>query len=270
MQAMKISNTKYCARKVALYALGLLAFCGLFASCSKVQFLKKDTYSNVDPIGEVEPDIVEVKVVRSALVQGVMLSGSLWTERDDGRMVWVQEILAGTAVGVYQADGAAEKKSAYRTSDGELREFVHVIYNSHDYWVQTLFLAEDAIPGVATVNNAILYDEAKDSARTQRRLPLGAMIAVFSDSKTDAESDFCRISYYDSYYGLLPDRYVKKSEVSTLSADSSALQIYAKLMARTAQGNFQIRNPTVRTELVENLQALEVSDSVKKITGAIR
>ena len=254
----------------------------LCTSCFLKSTLEKDIETEDEELAqESVPEQFEVTVVRSAVVPGVMLGGSLWVERSDGRMAWLHDLAAGTAVGVYCAPDAeeaaggvrtAEKKTAFRTSDGESREFAHVIYNSKEYWVQTIFLAVDALPGVSVVNNAWLYDDTKDSADTHRRLPLGAMVAVFT---TPLEKDvgvtrYTRISYYDPYYGLLPDRYVHAEEVSTRADDAVAMQIYAKLTARTASGTYQIRNAVVRAELVSNFQTLELSDEVKRITGGIR
>ncbi|MCR5318722.1 MAG: hypothetical protein K6E22_10900 [Treponema sp.] len=265
---------------VVLSVLAALAAPVIFATtlsgCSK-----KSSDQSLSAEGEDYGTVQEETFIKiestSSTLESVMLGGSLWRENASGYMEWVRDVPAGTAIGAYRNPDkndsypAEIKRNALRTSDWSRRNFVHVLYNSADYWAQEIFIALDAKPGVVVGGGAFLYNSA-DAAGSGRWIGDGVELAVFNprnDSAantgetTAASSNLLEVSVYLRDFGLVPNKFMVAEKISTKADDITAMHILGKLGQRGGNGLLLIQDGVVRNELKDIAGRLDISDSVR-------
>ena len=208
----------------------------------------------------------------SSTLESVMLGGSLWRENASGYMEWVRDVPAGTAVGAYRNPDkndsypAEIKRNALRTSDWSRRNFVHVLYNSSDYWAQEIFIAVDAKPGIVIDGGSFLYDSSDATAKAGRWVGEGVELAVLNSHDASAEgasSKMLPVSVYLRDYGLIPNKFMVAEKISTKADDITAMHILGKLGQRGGNGLLLIQDGVVRNELKDIAGRLDISDSVR-------
>ncbi len=256
------------------YKKYLAAFCFVavcFSACSKSQVAdnnKSDNSENeIEEIEEIPEMLVTVESSSSTL-DSVMLGGSLWTLNKDGYMDWLRDMPAGTRVGAYKNTDANEsypaeiRRDALRTSDWSRRNFVHIVYDSNEYWVQEIFIAVDAKPAIVIESGTPLFSEPSTESKAERWLGQGTLIAV--SKKRPENHSFLQASAYVSDYGLVPNRFIESSKVSTNADDITAMQLYAKLHQVNGEGFWVIQDMAVRGELEDIINRLSTSAKIKE------
>ena len=205
----------------------------------------------------------------SSTLESVMLGGSLWRENASGYMEWVRDVPAGTAVGAYRNPDkndsypAEIKRNAMRTSDWSRRNFVHVLYNSADYWAQEIFIAVDAKPGVVIGGGSFLYNSSDVNASAGSRwIAEGVELAVLN-SHNDSSEKMVEVSVYLRDYGLIPNKFMVAEKISTKADDITAMHILGKLSQRGGNGLLLIQDGVVRNELKDVAGRLDISEAVR-------
>lgn len=184
----------------------------------------------------------------------VLLNGTgLYTEQDDGKMKYSASANAGETLELVltQKEGDKQKsvdtKSAVRT-DGQTRDFIHVLKDKKDLWIQTALFAPNAKPVVIISNDAVMYKNADISGVLGNTYPQ-YLVAAAGESK----NGFVRIYAYIE--GVISansaERYVKEDCISYNIDDVKAMQLLTA--ARTT------KNDTAKKELLKNALALNSS-----------
>jgi hypothetical protein len=142
-----------------------------------------------------------------------------------------------------------EKKTAVRLSDNEERQFYHIRAEGQDYWIQDLFLAVDAIPGIIFADNTFLYTEPDISAISSNalKLPLYALVGVHMAESTP---DFICVSAYVTDFSstVVDKQFIKRDTVTSDSLDLRVFRLY-----RVAEAS---SNETVKRELLNDAMSL--------------
>ncbi|MBR4387031.1 MAG: hypothetical protein IKP51_10980 [Treponema sp.] len=237
---------------------------------------KKTSNENLAGQDGEDAELVEETFVKiesqSSTLESVMLGGSLWRLNASGYMEWVRDVPAGTAVGAYRNPNKDDSfpaeimRNALRTSDWSRRNFVHVLYNSADYWAQEIFIAVDAKPGVVIDGGSFLYDSSDAAAKAGRWVGEGVELAVLNthDASADAASSkMIPVSVYLRDYGLIPNKFMVAEKISTKADDITAMHILGKLGQRGGNGLLLIQDGVVRRELKDVAGRLDISDSVR-------
>jgi hypothetical protein len=191
----------------------------------------------------------------------VLLNGTgLYTEQDDGKMKYTTSANAGETlelVLIQKEDSrkkSVEMKNAART-DGQTRDFIHVIKNKKDLWIQTALFAPNTKPVVIISNDAVMYKDADISGVLGTTYPQ-YLVAAAGESK----NDFVRMYAYIE--GVISanssDRYVKEECISYNTDDVKAMQLLTA--ARTT------KNDTAKKELLKN--AIELNSSFNDMIKA--
>lgn len=238
--------------------------------CSKQKGEVSSDEDGTEDSAQGEVTIVKIES-QSSTIESVMVGGSFWSLNPDGYMEWVRDVPAGTAVGAYRNQDSTEsfpaeiKRNALRSSDWARRNFIHVLYNSADYWVQDLFLVIDAKPAVVIGNGAFLYNSATDSASSGRWVAAGTELAVLNSTQTqgDAEQKMTAVSVYLRDYGLIPNKFIPSESISTNKDDITAMHIMQRLGQRSQDGRLLIQDGVVRRELKEVAGRLNISNAVR-------
>jgi len=253
-----------------LLAVGLVCFSG----CSKKNSGQAKTLEEVESENPQEETFVKIESESSTL-ESVMLGGSLWRMNASGYMEWVRDVPAGTAIGAYRNPDKTDtfpaeiKRNALRTSDWSRRNFVHVLYNSTDYWVQEIFIAVDAKPGVVIDGGSFLYNSADASASAGRWVGEGVELAVLNSKDSTsggtegAPAKMLKVSVYLRDYGLVPNKFMVAEKISTKTDDITAMHILSRLAQRGVNGLLLIQDGVVRRELKDVAGRLDISESVR-------
>lgn len=144
-------------------------------------------------------------------------------------------------------------KKSVRKSDGQEREFAKISVDGEEYWIQTVFVAGNAVTGLVASAETILYSKADATGATSDILPQYAIVAVHSDSETNG---FVPVSAYieGTRYVTVEKRFVKKENISVDNRDVRAMQLFA--IASTE------KNEVVKKELLKN--ALEANSQYQQ------
>jgi len=282
MGGKKISTfTKMLSKKSESFykSFGALALSAIFMTSLATSLTgcsKKNSAEGLAAEGEDAGTVQEETFIKiestSSTLESVMLGGSLWRENASGYMEWVRDVPAGTAVGAYRNPDkndsypAEIKRNALRTSDWSRRNFVHVLYNSSDYWAQEIFIAVDAKPGIVIDGGSFLYDSSDAAAKAGRWVGEGVELAVLNSHDASAEgasSKMLPVSVYLRDYGLIPNKFMVAEKISTKADDITAMHILGKLGQRGGNGLLLIQDGVVRNELKDIAGRLDISDSVR-------
>ena len=274
----KAKETVVCSALVLSLVLSILAALAApvilmttLTGCSKKNSDQSLSAEDEDSGTVQEETFIKIESTSSTL-ESVMLGGSLWRENASGYMEWVRDVPAGTAVGAYRNPDkndsypAEIKRNALRTSDWSRRNFVHVLYNSSDYWAQEIFIAVDAKPGIVIDGGSFLYDSSDAAAKAGRWVGEGVELAVLNSHDASAEgasSKMLPVSVYLRDYGLIPNKFMVAEKISTKADDITAMHILGKLGQRGGNGLLLIQDGVVRNELKDIAGRLDISDSVR-------
>ncbi len=192
-EAFGLTKGVYVKKKKYLFLMTFLFL--LFASCKKSEKQKiensisenqnqeqAESESNFN-LEDFENSFKEK--IQYGYADGVNLfdDASLWKESLDGEMLFAGITLPlGEHLDLLtNEDGTYIKKTAIRNSNGkkEEREFVYILYEEKNYWIQTNLIALGKIPALVT-QESFLYKDAKNAYACSPTviLSFGDIIAV--------------------------------------------------------------------------------------------
>lgn len=242
----------------------------LLSACSKKQDAEitktEQDDQDIELVEEI-PEMVVTVASSSSTLDAVMLGGSLWTYNSEGYMEWLRDIPAGTKVGAYKNTDTEEsypaeiKRDVLRSSDWGKRNYVHIVYNSNDYWVQEIFIAVDAKPAIVLESGTPIFPAADPESHAERWLGQGTLIAVYNTPPENTA--YAQISVYVKDFGLVPNRFIQLDKISVNEDDIMAMQLYAKLHQVNGEGFWIIQDMAVRNELQDIINRLSTSEKVK-------
>jgi hypothetical protein len=224
-------------KSVSVFASVGVALAVLFAACSK-KTIEQGTG-------------VSVSGVPSGVI---LLNGTgLYVLQDDGRMKYSTSADAGEILELVlvrndeKKEKSVDVKSAERT-DGQKRDFVHVMKDSKDVWVQSALFAPNTRPVVITSNEAVMYKSADISGVLGDIYPQ-YLIAAAGQS----QNGFVQIyAYVENVISANSSaRFVKENCISYDTGDIKAMQLLCAAKAS--------KNDTAKKELLNN--ALELHSS---------
>lgn len=202
-------------------------------SCSK------SNSKNISDVTEDEQSVLE------SFINGKVLSknASLCLLGRDSLMHPVIKLYSGQDVLVLELDGVIDAKSIQNlsTSTGadptaEQTEYVHIVYDNMDFWLDKSVLAMNAETAVV-IENAFLYQDASLSqkiASNQNPLKFGTLIAK-SVKATNTENKLHseKIFYYDAHSESVKEVFVLSSSISSLNDDIAVSKIVESLKVTT-------------------------------------
>lgn len=219
-----------------------LALCLIIVGCAK----KNGSAGSLDGMagGNAQEAIKDVKKSSVVLLHGA----SLWEETPEGMKY------SGTAnvADVYECDGKVKK--AVRLTDKQEREFHNVKMAGESKWIQSVFLATEAVPGVITGMETIRYTKPDPVATTGLLISQYEIVAVHPGSEKDG---FLAISAYiparekGGKDTILAREFIKAEHVTIEDRDVKALRLYAIAMASD--------NPAVKKDLLNSAQSIDSS-----------
>jgi hypothetical protein len=168
---------------------------------------------------------------RPQTVPGVILSrATLWRENDG--------LMTPASVQVNTADIIGwrnEVKTAVRSTDKASREYALIEVDGKDYWVQSVFVAGDAVPGVIIGEEAVRYARADVRSPNPNGLviPIYSLVAVHTGQESDLFTGVSAYYLEGERAVLIKNEFIKKENVSTQKADVDGMQLYT--LARDAK-----------------------------------
>ncbi|MDR2841925.1 MAG: SH3 domain-containing protein [Spirochaetaceae bacterium] len=191
---------------------------------------KKENVENKDIPG------FETAVFESGekFLPGVLLY-SEWVknvEEADGKMKYKTTGNVGEVVKVYTKEGSKtepEKKTAYRSGSKEIkseeREFYHIKAEDGDFWVQSVFIAVDAVPAAVSGANTVIYSKPELANPSTTVIPLYTIVGVHDK---DSKGDFVSISAYQTPGKpmFVENKFIKKDKITRDARDIQVLQLY--------------------------------------------
>jgi hypothetical protein len=212
-------------RPVFVLVCGL---CILFSACSN----RESVSPAAVPAATIEPEPVEE--VAPSLPAVVLSRAILWTEKEG--------VMAPATPATQMTKGdtllwKGEVKNAARSTDKETREYARVEFDGKDYWIQSVLVAADAVPGVIIGQETVRYTRASFTALHPQGLtiPEYAIVAVHSSQDADG---FTGVSAFIEAAGqrtvVVKNEFIKKEMVTTRMEDVRAMQLYTlSLEAKT-------------------------------------
>lgn len=227
---------RFCAS--VFFALAATAASIFTVSCSK----------NISII-EVE---VEEPLPVETFIDGKILSktASLCLFGRDSAMHSVIKLSAGADIAVLEVDGviatmlvpdetspASEASAAGENPDGAFAgtEYVRVVHNNMDFWLEKSVLALNCENAVA-IERVFLYSDPDLSQKLgspQNPLKFAARIAKSKDESLSENSESVRIFYYDSAAKSVREAFVAASSISARKDDIVVSQIAETLKTTT-------------------------------------
>lgn len=173
----------------------------------------------------------------------VLFNNAAVYEEKDGGMVYKSTVQIANIV-----KWKNQVKKAIRKSDSQEREFAQIAIDKETLWIQTPFIAPQAIPGVVVGDETGLYKKADAATFSGRTIAKLTMIAVHPDSES---GNFIAISAYvdGNKAPVITRQFVKKENIDTDSGDVRGIQLFTIAM--------EAKDPVVRKELLKN--ALETN-----------
>ena len=173
----------------------------------------------------------------------------LYTENNDGKMVYADELAKGESLYVYYNDNGVESKNAVRLlSNGkeESFDFIRVSSQSTDedteYWTRALFVAQDHPIATVIIQEGHIYNTAQIFDATSKKLSIGDIVALKSEINFD--SDFTPVTIYDGKENG-KEVFVKSEILSIHNDDLIAVQTLDSLK------NYKNLKPEIKNEIVE-------------------
>jgi len=191
---------------------------------------------------------------------------ALWYENSKGELDWYTTISNFCSLKAYPPSASSlseevEAKKAVRSGKKEALEYTKVRFNEKDYWVQSVLLANNAVPGLL-LKEAMIYSQADITAATSDIIPAGAILAC-SGEKEDAElgTKFTKVTYRTEKR-VFRNVFIKSENLSSNSDDVIAKRILKKIAA--------CKNELVKAELLDNISLLELSPGITEEVNALR
>lgn len=225
---MRISRaSRVIAACVALVSIGAVSCSRKSAEGAEVAEGSSSTAANI------KSEVVELKS------SGVILfDNAAVYEEKDGAMVYKTTANIGNVVRWKNT-----VKKATRKSDGQEREFAEIEIDGATLWIQTPFIASEALPGVIIGEETVLYKKADAASPTGKTIATNTLVGVHPDSKA---GNFIAISAYldGDKAPLVTRQFVKAENVITDANDVRALQLYTIAAAA--------KDPVIKKELLKS------------------
>ena len=182
----------------------------------------------------------------------ILFNGAAVYEEKNGGMVYKTTANIGNVV-----KWKNSVKNAVRKSDGQEREFAQIEMDKETLWIQTAFVAPQAIPGIIIGDETVLYKKADAASPSGKTIAKNTLIAVHPDTK---EGPFIAISAYvdGDKSPLITKQFVKSENIVTEANDVRGLQLYTIAMIS--------KDAVVRKELLKS--ALETNSRFSDIIQA--
>lgn len=148
-------------------------------------------------------------------------------------------------------------KNAVRDSDKQEREFAKITTSDGTLWIQTVFVAGEAIPGVIIGEETVLYSKPDAAAPTGTTIPKFTIVGVHPAKES---GNFAAVSAYieGAKSPVVTERFIKKENLITSSQDVRAMQLLQ--IAKAEKGE------VVKKELLKS--ALETNSSFTDLIQA--
>lgn len=185
----------------------------------------------------------------------------LYTENEDGKMVYVSEVAEGDKLFVYYDGNNVDSKDAIRRLNNGKEDpftFVHVateFSGDKNYWTRELFFAREHSYVGLILDDTYVYKSPQSFDVTDQVLKQGMLVALKED--IIRENDFTPVTIYNGLAGG-SEIYIKTELLSTLQADVLAVQTMNKLK------EIEKPNEVVVNKLMELLADLDTSSSVSE------
>lgn len=168
----------------------------------------------------------------------ILINAAKLYEEKDGAMVYKTTANIGNVV-----KWKDSVKNAIRKSDGQEREFAQIEADNENLWIQTLFIAPQAVPGVVVGEETVLYKKADAASPIGRTIPKLTTVGVHSNS---AEGGFVAVSAYidGDKNPVIAKQYVKVDNIVTDASEVRSFQLYSIAMAS--------KDAVVRKELLKS------------------
>ncbi len=193
--------------------------------------------NDVVAVEKTQTPVKKEKKIRTVPAVVLLDDASLWTLNEENKMVWAKKSLSvGQYVDCIQSDtgdgtglGPVEKQKFIRISNGKEaeREFLPVLFEGEELWVQDALVALDAEPAVL-LEEKIVFNEADIIEFTEKKLPAMTYIALHTSFTSP---DFNKISVYTDTYGKLSEVYIKKEMIADKEKDIAAIALAKKIKA---------------------------------------
>ncbi len=190
---------------------------------------------------------IEEKVpeIHESFVSGKILSKSaeLCLFGRDFIMHSVIKLSAGDDVAILELDGKTDTKliqdsNAEQPADSENQEnlsngteYVHVVYDNMDFWLEKSVFALNCESAVA-IEKTFLYSDPSLSQKietSQNPLRFSSLIAKSVEKLSDENPESVKVFYYDLAKKSVQEAYVLSSSISTLKDDIVVSQIAESL-----------------------------------------
>jgi hypothetical protein len=204
-------------RKFFMFVSGLAAGVCIFFSCSN-----SGGSAAAEATTPSAPAVQTPVESPAASVPGVVLSrAALWTEKE-GVMNPVTQATKGDVV-IWKN----EVKEASRSSDKAVREYARVEFDGKDYWIQSVFVVQDALPGVITGQETVRYTRASFTALHPQGLTIPQYLIVAVHSGSEAEGFIGVSAWIEGDRPVtIKNEFIKKENISVRPEDVKAMQLY--------------------------------------------
>lgn len=183
----------------------------------------------------------------------------LYTENEDGKMVYVDEVAKGDKLLVYYDGTELDSKEAIRRLNNGQEDtfnFIHVateFSGDKNYWTRGLFFAENhSVVGVV-IEDAYIYNTAQSFDVTDSSIKQGDLVALKKD--LDYESVFTPVTIYNGADNG-KEVFIKTDLLSTLPSDVIAVQTLDRV------NSIEKLEPIVKNKLMEILIDMNISPVV--------
>ncbi len=210
-----------------LLAITIATVCLLAVACGKEQ-------NNASGISASQP---ASDTNQNAVI--LFQDAAIYVEKDD------EMVYSSKAAIAENVQWLNETKIATRASDGKERNFAKIVSSDgKSYWIQDVFVADKAVPGIILGSDTVLYRKADLASPAGKVLPENTLIAVHPAGSTGV---FSQISAYlpnDKALPVIQRLYVKNTQVSTETDEVRSLQLYSIALTQT--------NPVNKRELLSS------------------
>lgn len=183
----------------------------------------------------------------------------LYTENDEGKMVYVDEVAKGDKILVYYDGAQIDSKNAIRRLNNGTEDpfdFIHVateFSGDKNYWTRGLFLAKEHSYVAVVTEDAYIYTSPQSFDVTDSSVKQGDLVAMKGD--INPETVFTAVTIYNGADNG-KEVYLKTDFLSTHPADVIAVQTMNKV------NSIEKIDPVVENKLLEIFVDMDVSPTV--------
>jgi hypothetical protein len=220
------------AKKFFALSFMLFCLCGVFSACSNSGAAAAAPSPAPAQQAGVESSGVSLPAV-------VLSRAALWTEKEGVMNPGTQVIKGDTLI------WKGEVKNAQRSTDKETREYARVEFDGRDYWIQSVLVATDAVPGIIVGPETVRYTRASLTATHPNGLIIPEYTIVAVHSGLDADG-FTGVSAFieGQRTTVVTKEFIKKDNVSLRQEDIKAMQLYTLAL--------EAKNEVSKRELLRN------------------